>query len=53
MKTLLTSLGKKIYILISKAYQTKIEEIDKKVIELQSDIDDIQAEIESKLVLSE
>ena len=53
VKTLLTSLGKKIYILISKAYQTKIDEIDKKVIELQSDIDDIQAEIESKLVLSE
>ena len=50
VKTVLTSLGKKIYIRFSKAYKTKIEEINKKVIELQSDIDDIQAEIESKLV---
>lgn len=50
VKTVLTSLGKKIYIHISKSYETKIEEINKKVIELQSDIDDIQAEIESKLV---
>lgn len=50
VKTVITSLGKKIYIHISKYYITKIEEINKKVIELQSDIDDIQAEIESKLV---
>lgn len=50
VKTVLTSLGKKIHIHISKSYKTKIKEINKKVIELQSDIDDIQAEIESKLV---
>jgi len=51
VKTVLTSLGRRIYICIFKSYKIQIENIEKKVGEIQKDIDDIQAEIESKLAL--
>ncbi len=51
VKTVLTSLGRRIYICIFKSYRIQIKNIEKKVEEIQKDIDDIQAEIESKLAL--
>ena len=51
-KAALTSLGQKIYMLIFKSYNVKLEAINNKVKKIQTDIDSIQAEIESKLVLS-
>lgn len=50
VKLVLTLLGEKIYMLIFKSHKIKLEEINERIDKIDREIDDIQTEIESKLV---
>jgi hypothetical protein len=52
VKTAVISFGKQVYLWIFKSHKNKLIDVENKIVRIEADIENIQDEIESKLVLT-